>query len=37
MEFATVDAERPLVYRRLVEHVERRNREYADVDGLFEA
>jgi hypothetical protein len=36
MEFVTADAERSLVYRRLTEHVERRAREYADVDGLFE-
>jgi hypothetical protein len=37
MEFVTADAERSLVYRRLADHVERREREYADVDGLFEA
>jgi hypothetical protein len=36
MEFVTADAERSLVYRRLADHVERREREYADVDGLFE-
>ncbi|MEF8857214.1 MAG: DUF309 domain-containing protein [Haloplanus sp.] len=36
MEFVTADAERSLVYRRLAEHVGRRDREYADVDGLFE-
>ena len=36
MEFATADATRSLVYRRLADHVERREREYADVDGLFE-
>jgi hypothetical protein len=34
--FVTAGAERPLVYRRLAAHVERRNREYADVDGLFD-
>jgi hypothetical protein len=37
MEFVTADANRSLVYRRLADHVERREREYADVDGLFEA
>jgi hypothetical protein len=36
LDFVTTDAVRSLVYRRLVEHVERREREYADVDGLFE-
>ena len=36
MEFVTADATRSLVYRRLADHVERREREYADVDGLFE-
>ena len=36
MEFVTADATRSLVYRRLVDHVERRNREDADVEGLFE-
>ncbi|WP_435067867.1 DUF309 domain-containing protein [Haloplanus sp. C73] len=36
MEFVTADAARALVYQRLAEHVERRNREYEDVDGLFE-
>jgi len=36
LEFVTDDDHRPLVYRRLVDHVERRDREYADVDGLFE-
>jgi len=36
VEFVTADAERSLVYRRLADHVERREREYADVDGLFE-
>jgi predicted metal-dependent hydrolase len=36
MEFVTADAERSLVYQRLAEHVERRDRKYADVDGLFE-
>jgi hypothetical protein len=36
MEFVTADAKRSLVYQRLAEHVERRAREYADVDGLFE-
>ena len=36
LSFVTADAERSLVYRRLAEHVERRTREYADVDGLFE-
>jgi len=36
LEFVTADAERSLVYRRLAEHVERRDQEYADVDGLFE-
>jgi len=37
LEFVTADAARSLVYHRLVDHVERRDREYADVDGLFEA
>jgi len=36
LEFVTADAERSLVYQRLAEHVERRAREYADVDGLFD-
>lgn len=36
LEFVTADAERSLVYRRLADHVERREREYTDVDGLFE-
>jgi predicted metal-dependent hydrolase len=36
MEFVTADAARSLVYRRLAAHVERREREYADVEGLFE-
>ncbi|AZH27050.1 DUF309 domain-containing protein [Haloplanus aerogenes] len=36
LEFVTADAERPLVYQRLTEHVDRRAREYADVAGLFE-
>ncbi|WP_049937705.1 DUF309 domain-containing protein [Haloplanus natans] len=36
MEFVTADAARSLVYRRLVDHVARRNREDADVEGLFE-
>jgi hypothetical protein len=35
LEFVTADAARPLVYRRLVSHVENRDREYADVEGLF--
>jgi len=37
LEFVTADADRGLVYRRLADHVERRQREYADVDGLFDA
>jgi len=36
MEFVTADATRSLVYQRLADHVERREREYADVAGLFE-
>jgi hypothetical protein len=36
LEFVAAAAERSLVYRRLAEHVERRNREYEDVNGLFE-
>ncbi|GAB6860860.1 DUF309 domain-containing protein [Haloplanus litoreus] len=36
LEFVTATAHRDLVYRRLAEHVERRDREYTDVDGLFE-
>jgi hypothetical protein len=36
LDFVTADSERSLVYRRLAEHVERRERTYADVDGLFE-
>jgi hypothetical protein len=36
MEFATADASRSLVYRRLLGHVTRRDREDADVEGLFE-
>jgi len=36
LEFVTADAERALVYQRLSGHVDRREREYADVEGLFE-
>jgi len=36
LEFVTADAARSLVFQRLAEHVERREREYEDVDGLFE-
>jgi len=36
MEFVTADARRALVYSRLADHVERRTREYDDVDGLFD-
>jgi hypothetical protein len=36
LEFVTADADRSLVFQRLASHVERRQREYADVDGLFD-
>ncbi|MFB6101412.1 MAG: DUF309 domain-containing protein [Haloplanus sp.] len=36
LEFVTADAHRNLVFQRLAEHVDRREREYADVDGLFD-
>jgi hypothetical protein len=36
MEFVTAEARRSFVYRRLADHVDRRDRERADVEGLFE-
>jgi hypothetical protein len=36
MEFVTAGADRGLAYRRLADHVDRRRREYDDVDGLFD-
>ncbi|MFB6108031.1 MAG: DUF309 domain-containing protein [Haloplanus sp.] len=36
MQFAAESSRRGLVYRRLRDHVERRNREYEDVSGLFD-
>jgi len=36
LEFVAAQSARSLVYRRLAEHVERRDREYADVAGLFD-
>ncbi|MFC6726740.1 DUF309 domain-containing protein, partial [Halobium palmae] len=35
-DFADETAHRDLVYRRLSEHVERRDRKASDVEGLFE-
>ncbi|WP_224332804.1 DUF309 domain-containing protein [Haloprofundus halobius] len=37
MDFATgSDAERPIIYRRLCDHLERREQKRRDVEGLFE-
>jgi hypothetical protein len=36
MDFAEDDAHRDLVYRRLADHVERRERKRSDVEGLFD-
>ncbi|WP_224447791.1 DUF309 domain-containing protein [Haloprofundus salilacus] len=37
MDFATgSDAERPIIYRRLCDHLERREQKERDVEGLFE-
>jgi predicted metal-dependent hydrolase len=36
MDFAEDDAHRDLIYRRLADHVERRDRRRSDVEGLFD-
>jgi hypothetical protein len=36
LQFVAAGAERPVAYRRLAARVDRRAREYADVDGLFD-